>query len=48
MGHEQLQAGPDPCVLNPMGQDIIEYDKALWISLMLQREMQRKNCQSNA
>lgn len=36
MGHEQLQAGPDPGVLHPMGQDIIEYDRALWDSLMVE------------
>lgn len=47
MGHDQLQAGPDPCVLLPMGQDIIEYDRALWNPLMWQRGIQRKECESS-
>lgn len=34
MGHEELQAGPEPGVLHPMGQDIIEYDRALCNLLM--------------
>lgn len=43
MGHEHLQAGPDPCVLHPIGQDIIEYDRALWNPLMLQRGMSKQS-----
>lgn len=27
MGHEQSQAGPEPCVLHPMGQGITGYDR---------------------
>lgn len=34
MGHEQLHARPDPGVLQPMGQDITEYDRALCNLLM--------------
>lgn len=41
MGHEQMLAGPDPCNLHLMGQDIIEYKTALWDPLMLHRGIQK-------